>query len=140
MNEEQPEASPNEEGLQGEEPEFFDRALLLQPPEVRQEYFEQRCLIEHPRLLEALDAILDAICAPGEEVLTRRPGTMVLVIGPARVGKTTLIRLLEERLLTYAAARMRADPHFIPFASITAPESGSGRFEWIDFYRPVLRQ
>ncbi len=80
MNEEQPEASPDEEELQGEEPEFFDRALLLQPPEVRQEYFEQRCLIEHPRLLEALEAILEAICAPGEEVLTRRPGTMVLVI------------------------------------------------------------
>ncbi len=140
MNEEQPGASPDEEEHQVEEPEFFDRALLLQPPEVRQEYFEQRCLIEHPRLLEALDAILDAICAPGEEVLTRRPGTMVLVIGPARVGKTTLIHLLEERLLTYAAARMQADPHFIPFASITAPEAGSGRFDWIDFYRPVLRQ
>jgi AAA domain len=140
MNKEQPEASPNEEGLQGEEPEFFDRALLLQSPEVRQEYFEQRCLIEHPRLLEALDAILEAICAPGEEVLTRRPGTIVLVIGPARVGKTTLIHLLEERLLVYAAALMRTDPHFIPFASITAPEAGSGRFDWIDFYRPVLHQ
>jgi hypothetical protein len=140
MNEEQPSAPPDEEGLQGEEPEFFDRALLLQPPELRQEYFEQRCLIEHPRLLEALDAILEAICAPGEEILTRRPGTMVLVIGPARVGKTTLIHLLEERLLAYAAARMQADPHFIPFASITAPEAGSGRFDWIDFYRPVLRQ
>ncbi len=140
MNEEQPSAPPDEEGLQGEEPEFFDRTLLLQPPEVRQEYFEQRCLIEHPRLLEALGAILEAICAPGEEVLTRRPGTMVLVIGPARVGKTTLIHLLEERLLAYAVARMRTDPHFIPFASITAPEAGSGRFDWIDFYRPVLRQ
>jgi hypothetical protein len=140
MNEEQLKASPDEEEQKVEEPEFFDRALLLQPPEVRQEYFEQRCLIEHPRLLEALDAILEAICAPGEEVLTRRPGAMVLVIGPARVGKTTLIHLLEERLLAYAAARMRADPHFIPFASITAPEAGSGRFDWIDFYRPVLRQ
>src|SRR5256886_17697270 len=140
MTEEQREASPEEEEQQVEEPEFFDRALLLQPPEIRQEYFEQRCLISHPRLLEALDAILDAICAPGEEVLTRRPGTMVLVIGPARVGKTTLIRLLEERLLAYATARMRTDPHFIPFASITAPEAGSGRFDWIDFYRPVLRQ
>lgn len=140
MNEEQTEASLDAEEQQAEEPEFFDRALLLQPPEVRQEYFEQRCLIEHPRLLSALDAILDAICAPGEEVLTRRLGTMVLVIGPARVGKTTLIHLLEERLLTYAAARMQADPHFIPFASITAPEAGSGRFDWIDFYRPVLRQ
>ncbi len=140
MNEEQSSAPPNEEGQKAEEPEFFDRALLLQPPEVRQEYFEQRCLIEHPRLLEALEAILEAMCAPGEEVLTRRPGTMVLVIGPARVGKTTLIHLLEERLLAYAAARMRSDSHFIPFASITAPESGSGRFDWIDFYRPVLRQ
>ncbi len=140
MNEEQAKVSPGEEEQQVEEPEFFDRALLLQPPEVRQEYFEQQCLIEHPRLLEALDAILDAICAPGEDVLTRRPGTIVLVIGPARVGKTTLIHLLEERLLAYAAARMRTDPHFIPFASITAPEAGSGRFDWIDFYRPVLRQ
>ncbi len=140
MNEEQLSAPLDEEEQKVEEPEFFDRALLLQPPEVRQEYFEQHCLIEHPRLLEALDAILDAICAPGEEVLIRRPGTMVLVIGPARVGKTTLIHLLEERLLAYAAARMRTDPHFIPFASITAPEAGSDRFDWIDFYRPVLRQ
>ena len=79
MNGEQASAPPDEEEQQVEEPEFFDRVLLLQPPEVRQESFEQRCLIEHPRLLEALDAILDAICAPGEEVLTRRPGTMVLL-------------------------------------------------------------
>jgi AAA domain len=65
---------------------------------------------------------------------------MVLVIGPARVGKTTLIHLLEERLLAYAQAQMERDPHFIPLASITAPEPGSGRFDWTDFYKPVLRQ
>ncbi len=47
MTEEQPSAPSGEEGLRVEEPEFFDRKLLLQPPEVRQEYFEQRCLIEH---------------------------------------------------------------------------------------------
>ena len=126
--------------IQDEEPEYFDRALLLQPPGARQEYFEHHCLIEHPRLLEALDAILEAICAPGEGVRARRPGTMVLVIGPARVGKTTLIHLLEERLLAYATSQMQADPHFIPFASIIAPEPGSGRFEWTEFYQPVLRQ
>lgn len=125
---------------QDEEPEFFDRALLLQPPNARQEYFEQHCLIEHPRLLEALDAILQAICAPGEGIHARRPGTMVLVIGPARVGKTTLIHLLEERLLAYAQAQMQRDPHFIPLASLTAPEPGAGRFDWADYYKPVLRQ
>lgn len=126
--------------IQDEEPEYFDRALLLQPPGARQEYFEHHCLIEHPRLLEALDAILEAICAPGEGARARRSGTMVLVIGPARVGKTTLIHLLEERLLAYATSQMQADPHFIPFASVIAPEPGSGRFEWTEFYQPVLRQ
>ena len=140
MNQESQLLTQHEEISPGEEPPFFDRAFLLQPPSARQEYFEQHCLIEHPRLLEALDAILEAICAPGEGVLTRRPGTMVLVIGPARVGKTTLIHLLEERLLAYATSRMQADPHFIPFASIIAPEPGSGRFDWTDFYKPVLRQ
>jgi hypothetical protein len=140
MNEEQQSAPLGEQGRESEEPEFFDRALLLQPPEVRQEYFERHCLIEHPRLLEALDAILETICAPGDTAHTRRPGTMALVIGPARVGKTTLIHLLEERLLAYAASQMQADPHFIPFASITAPEAGSGRFDWMDYYKPVLRQ
>jgi hypothetical protein len=125
---------------QAEEPEFFDRTLLLQPPGARQEYFEQHCLIEHPRLMEALEAILQAICAPGDGGSQRRPGTMVLGIGPSRVGKTTLIRLLEERLLAYAKAQMQHDPTFIPLVSITAPEPGSGRFEWIDFYKPVLRQ
>jgi AAA domain len=139
MNQEQLSAQP-EEMSQAEEPEFFDRALLLQPPRARQEYFEQLCLIEHPRLLGALDAILEAICAPGEGVHARRPGTMVLVIGPARVGKTTLIHLLEERLLAYAKTQMERDPSFIPLASITAPEPGSGRFDWTDFYKPLLRQ
>jgi type II secretory pathway predicted ATPase ExeA len=125
---------------QDEEPELFDRALLLQQPGTRQEYFERHCLIEHPKLLEALDTILESICAPGEGALARRPGTMVLVIGPGRVGKTTLIRLLEERLLAYATSQMQRDPTFIPLASITAPEPGSGRFEWAEFYKPVLRQ
>ncbi len=140
MNQEQQPLAEPEKTPQAEEPEFFDRALLLQPPSARLEYFEQHCLIEHPRLLEALDAILEAICAPGEGTHAKRPGTTVLVIGPARVGKTTLIHLLEERLLAYATSRMQADPHFIPFASITAPEPGSGRFDWADFYKPVLRQ
>jgi hypothetical protein len=140
MNQDEPPSAPQEEMSLAEEPEFFDRTLLLQTPSARQEYFEQHCLIEHPRLLEALDAILEAICAPGEGVHARRPGTMVLVIGPSRVGKTTLIHLLEERLLAYAHAQMLRDPTFIPLASITAPEPGSGRFEWTDFYQPVLRQ
>jgi hypothetical protein len=120
-------------------PESFPPELLAQPAGARLEYFEQRCLISHPRLHEALEAILQVICPPGEGASTRRPGTMALVIGPSRVGKTTLIRLLEEQLLIRSRALMVSDPSFIPFASISAPESDTSRFEWVEYYRAVLR-
>jgi energy-coupling factor transporter ATP-binding protein EcfA2 len=120
-------------------PKSFPPELLAQPVEARLQYFEQRCLISHPRLQEALETIIQAICPPGEGASTRRPGTMVLVIGPSRVGKTTLIRLLEERLLTRTKALMVSNPSFIPFASILAAGPGTNRFEWAEYYRAVLR-
>jgi type II secretory pathway predicted ATPase ExeA len=122
-----------------EAPESFPPELLKLPVGARQEYFEQRCLISHPRLLQALETTLQAICPPGEGASTRRPGTMVLVIGPSRVGKTTLIRLLEERLLAMNDAHMLSDPSFIPFASVLAAGPGTNRFEWAEYYRAVLR-
>jgi len=125
--------------LVNEEPERFPRDLLQQPPGARQEYFEQQCLIEHPRLLTALDATVQAICPPGDGASMRRPGTMVLVIGPSRVGKTTLIHLLEKRLLARCNEQMHRDAGFIPFASITAAGPEASRFDWPTYYRAVLR-
>src|SRR6266705_1640267 len=125
--------------VQPEAPESFPPEVLRLPAGVRQEYFEQRCLISHPRLLQALETTLQEICPPDEGAGTRRPGTMVLVIGPSRVRKTTLIRLLEERLLARTKALMASDPSFIPFASILAAGPGTNRFEWAEYYRAVLR-
>jgi hypothetical protein len=65
---------------------------------------------------------------------------MVLVIGPSRVGKTTLIRLLEQRLLAYTACHLQQNPGMLPFASITVTGPGSGRFDWHDYYKAILRQ
>jgi hypothetical protein len=121
------------------EPEGFPVTLLTQPISVRLEYFEHQCFIEHPRLRQALDHILQTVCPLGEEARMRRPGTMVLVIGPPRVGKTTLIRLLEERLLLQARSQMERDPSFIPFASLLAAGPGESRFDWLEYYRAVLR-
>lgn len=120
-------------------PESFPPELLKRPLGARQEYFEQRCLISHPHLQEALETIIQTICPPGEGATVRRPGTMVLVIGPSRVGKTTLIRMLEERLLAKSKELMASDPSIIPFASILAAGSDTSRFEWAEYYRAVLR-
>jgi hypothetical protein len=140
MSSKEPSEGDQEPEQVHDEPERFPPEVLEQSVETRLEYFEDRCLIEHPRLLEALETTIQAICSPGEGAGRRRPGTMVLVIGPSRVGKTTLIHLLEERLLARAKAQMQHDQSFIPFASITATEPGSGRFDWIDYYKPLLRQ
>ena len=69
-----------------------------------------------------------------------RLGTMVLVIGPLRVGKTTLIRLLEQELIARAGERLLREPAHRPFVSISATGPGSGRFDWVDYYAAILRQ
>lgn len=122
-----------------DEPDRFPTNLLVQPAGARQEYFEQHCLIEHPHLLKVFDQIVQTICPAGEGASTRRPGTMALVIGPSRVGKTTLIRLLEECLLAQAKSQMERDASFIPFASITAAGPQAGHFDWRTYYRAILR-
>lgn len=64
---------------------------------------------------------------------------MVLIIGPSHVGKTALIRLREERLLTQMKNQMERDASFIPFASITAARPNASRFDWRTYYRAILR-
>jgi len=123
-----------------EEPDRFDPVLLTLPPAARVAWFEKECTIEHMCLLQARDAVLRTICSPGEGPSLNRLGTMVLVIGPMRVGKTTLIRLLEQELLRRASERMLREPAHLPFVSVSATGPGSGRFDWVDYYTAVLRQ
>jgi len=133
-----PPAAPSDEPDEG--PERYAPALLRAPAEERLAHFERQCTIKHARLQEACDAVLHAICSPGDGARLNRPGAMVLVIGPSRVGKTTLVRVVEQRLLVRARERMRDDPGHIPFVRFTAVGSGSGRYDWMDYYKAVLRQ
>lgn len=119
------------------EPERFDPALLEQPAALRQDYFEKECIIEHPHLVKALYEILQAICSPGDGPSLNRLGIMVLVFGPSRVGKTTLIQKLMECLLARARERMLGDPNLIPYVFIDPP--GRGRFDWMYFIKAALR-
>lgn len=120
-------------------PESFPVELLQQSAGARQAYFEH-CLIEHTHLQEACDSVVRAICMPGNDGAYRRLGSLVLLIGPSRVGKTTLIHLLEQELRLRAQDQMQADPGYIPYVSITMDGAGIGRFDWRDYYQPILRQ
>ena len=89
--------------------------------------------IAHPLLLEIKDRLLKAIHSA-------EPGSLILVLGPTGVGKTTL-RLKVEQLLTQELLpTLESDRSRIPFVSINTMASLNGNFSWKDHFARLLRQ
>lgn len=117
-------------------PEPFPPGLLEQSVGARLHYFEQLYILDHARLLDIRDAVLQHTCPPDNDSNYRREAKMVLVIGPPRVGKTTLIRLLKEALRLRAEKRTSENQGYVPFVSITL--ESRGRLDWKRYYRAIL--
>ena len=78
----------------------FPRELLSQPWPARLEYFRAYTMA-HPRLLAARETLLNAI----HEVA---PNSLILLLGPTGVGKTTLRAKIEQMLTSRDAAGTRS--------------------------------
>ncbi len=113
-------------------PPGFPRELLSQPWTARLEYFKGYTMA-HPRLVAARDALLGAIHE-------RAPNSLILVLGPTGVGKTTLRMKIEQLLATEMLADLRADPGHLPVVSVECIAPESGAFSWRDHFRRLLLQ
>ncbi len=66
------------------------------------------------------------------------PGSLVFVLGPTGVGKTTLRMKVEDLLTQQTAPAMNADPGRLPFASVEVVPPDTGRFRWRDYFSRLL--
>jgi energy-coupling factor transporter ATP-binding protein EcfA2 len=87
----------------------------------------------HPHLVAVRDALMNAI----HEVPCN---SLILVLGPTGVGKTTLRAKIEQLLVSELLPTLQDDRGRIPVVSVecVAPESGS--FNWRDHFRRMLIQ
>ena len=108
----------------------FPHDLLTQPWPARLEYFKSYTMA-HPRLVAARNALLGAI-------QERAPNSLILVLGPTGVGKTTLRLKIEQLLAIEMMADLRADPGRLQVVSVECIAPESGAFSWRDHFRRLL--
>jgi len=108
----------------------FPRILLERSALERRRYFRDYT-IAHPRLAEVYQQLRD-------ELTTVDQGSLIFVCGPTGIGKTTLLRRVEQKLLKEMRPELEQDPCRLPLVMIEALSPETGNFNWKDFYRRLL--
>jgi transcriptional regulator with XRE-family HTH domain len=108
----------------------FPRELLNQPPGVRLDYF-RTLTIGHPLLLRAYDDVRRTI-------RDSEPGSIILVQGPAGVGKTTLLQRIEKDFREQLMPELIKDAGRLPVVRIEAIAADSGNFGQRDYLMRLM--
>lgn len=89
--------------------------------------------IAHTRIRELKNEVQSLIYPESQN-------SILLVVGPTGVGKTTLCKHLVEEQFKKHKEQMESDANVIPAIYIQAPASGEQEFSWRMFYERILEQ
>lgn len=108
----------------------FPPELLSQPPAARVAYFRDK-VVAHPLLKETHQQLWQAIQQPAG-------ASLIFVIGPTGVGKTTLRCRLEQQLWEAGQLAMERAPGHIPVVGLEVAVADADSFRWRDYYKRAL--
>jgi energy-coupling factor transporter ATP-binding protein EcfA2 len=116
--------------MSDQSPQGFPRKLLEQSIEARRHYFETK-VVAHHHLKQVYEALLHAVRYPA--------GTsLIWVVGPTGVGKTTLLQRLVKQLIEDAAHDPATTPGHLPALLMEAASPDTGNFSWKDYFTRAL--
>lgn len=72
------------------------------------------------------------------EILTSPRERVIALIGPSGVGKTLVVKNLQELLVHRYMEEMKEDPGFLPFISATTVTGLNGSYDWRDGFARLL--
>jgi hypothetical protein len=109
----------------------FPRELLDLSTDQRLEFFKNPGkTIMHRNLKKAFEYLYRIVRNPAG-------ASLILVIGPSGVGKSTLLALLRRKILEVSLSQMELDLGWYPIICIEAPAISRG-FRWRPFYKEIL--
>lgn len=118
--------------MAGHAQEGFPRHLLDGPGNVRLKYFKE-LTVKHPLLSIAYDELWCAI-------RDSEPGSIIFLLGPTGVGKSTLLGRLEARLTEAVLADLGQDTERLPVVKVQLLAPITGSFDWKDYFKELLSE
>ncbi|MBD2106053.1 ATP-binding protein [Nodosilinea sp. FACHB-13] len=110
---------------------LFPQDLLKADKVERSQYF-QGVIVNHGKLSEVIQKVYELIINPSSQ------SSIITVIGPTGVGKSTLIPRIEKLLIERSLEDKNFHPGRIPVVSLEAASPSSGNFDWKDYHYRAL--
>lgn len=113
-----------------EQPALYPPGLQHAPAMEKLKFFKN-VIIEHDQFDDTIEQLDD-------HVQSGLKGTMIVLVGPAGVGKSSIGETACSRMNQEFFERFPGDLHTIPAAMIEAWAPESDKFDWQDFYEQLL--